>query len=101
MIAYRLLCFYSQWPFVRLSELMETKKATLNSTRSEPVTTGERKAKLFVALLCLGLSALAAVPFFFMGYSSDGNEVLKLQMPQTHDMILHYDQMRSFYDGLS
>ena len=61
----------------------------------------ERRTKLLIVLLCIGLSALAVVPFFFMGRSRRIDAVLELRMPTTHDMFLHYDQMRSFYNGLS
>ena len=61
----------------------------------------ERKTKLLIALLCVGLSAAAVVPFFFMGQSEKGGGALELRMPTTHDMFLHYDQMRSFYNGLA
>jgi hypothetical protein len=62
---------------------------------------GERKNKLLIALLCVGLSAIAVVPFFFMGESENGGRSFELRMPTTHDMFLHYDQMRSFYNGLA
>ena len=61
----------------------------------------ERKIKLLIALSCIGLSALAVVPFFFMGRSEKGGDPFALRMPTTHDMFLHYDQMRSFYNGLA
>ena len=61
----------------------------------------ERRTKLLIALLCIGLSALAVVPFFFMGRSEKGDDAVELRMPTTHDMFLHYDQMRSFYNGLA
>ena len=60
----------------------------------------ERKTKLLIALLCIGLSAFAVVPFFFMGAETGGG-TFELRMPTTHDMFLHYDQMRSFYNGLA
>jgi hypothetical protein len=60
----------------------------------------ERRAKLLIALLGIGLSALAVVPFFFMGQSEAGG-AFELRMPTTHDMFLHYDQMKSFYNGLA
>ena len=56
--------------------------------------------RLLVALLCIALSAIAVVPFFFMGRSDGGDQGLTLRMPTTHDMFLHYDQMKSFYNGL-
>lgn len=61
----------------------------------------ERKTKLLIALLCGGLSVFAVVPFFFIGRSETGGGALELRMPTTHDMFLHYDQMRSFYNGLA
>jgi len=60
----------------------------------------ERRTKLLIALLGIGLSSLAVVPFFFMG-QSEGGGALELRMPTTHDMFLHYDQMKSFYNGLA
>jgi hypothetical protein len=39
----------------------------------------------------------AVVPFFFMGRSDVASGSFELRMPTTHDMFLHYDQMRSFY----
>ncbi|HEX5734590.1 MAG TPA: hypothetical protein VF131_17275 [Blastocatellia bacterium] len=61
----------------------------------------ERKIRLSIALLCVALSGLAVVPFFFMGQTPDGSSSMELRMPATHDMHLHYEQMRSFYTGLS
>jgi len=60
----------------------------------------ERRTKLLIAILGIGLSALAVVPFFFMGQSKRG-EAFELRMPTTHDMFLHYDQMKSFHNGLA
>ncbi|HSO75779.1 MAG TPA: hypothetical protein VLU47_13165 [Blastocatellia bacterium] len=60
-----------------------------------------RNTRLLVVLLCIALSALAVVPFFFMGSSEEGDQGLTLRMPVTHDMFLQYDQMRSFYNGLA
>ena len=61
----------------------------------------ERKTRLSIALLCVALSGMAVVPFFFMGRAPDGASGMELRMPATHDMHLHYEQMRSFYNGLS
>ena len=63
-------------------------------------STDERTKRFAAGLLCIGLSAFAVVPFFFMGRSEAGS-AFKLRMPITHDMFLHYDQMRSFYNGLA
>jgi hypothetical protein len=78
-------------------------KATKPSTEDtrQQSAANERKTKLLIALLCIGLSAFAVVPFFFIGRSETGGGALELRMPTTHDMFLHYDQMRSFYNGLS
>lgn len=86
-----------------------TTKTRAKTKASKPSTVGsrqqaaanERKTKLLIALLCIGLSAFAVVPFFFMGRSETGGGALELRMPATHDMWLHYDQMRSFYNGLA
>jgi 6-pyruvoyl-tetrahydropterin synthase-like protein len=58
------------------------------------------KRHLALVLLCAGVSAIAVIPFFFMGRSENGERATGLRMPTTHDMFLHYDQMRSFYEGL-
>lgn len=61
----------------------------------------ERRNKLLVGLACVLLSALAVVPFFFMGKSETDIGAFELRMPTTHDMFLHWDQMKSFYNGLA
>lgn len=61
----------------------------------------ERRSRMLVALSCIGLSAIAVVPFFFMGRSETGGGVFQLRMPTTHDMFLQWDQMKSFYNGLA
>ncbi|HLF84598.1 MAG TPA: hypothetical protein VI837_10525 [Blastocatellia bacterium] len=78
-------------------------KPTMASTEASQKlqAANERKTKLLIALLCIGLSAFAVVPFFFMGRSATAGGALELRMPTTHDMFLHYDQMRSFYNGLA
>ena len=86
--------------------MTKTRARTKTSKRSiedsgKRAAANERKSKLLIALLCVGLSAFAVVPFFFMGRSETGGGALELRMPTTHDMFLHYDQMRSFYTGLA
>src|SRR6185436_10651300 len=61
----------------------------------------KRWSGLVVPVLCLGLSTLAVVPFYFMGKSPNDSNGSRLWMPLTHDMILHFDQMKSFYAGLA
>jgi hypothetical protein len=73
------------------------KKAQAEKQRSE----SERKARLISLMVCIGVSALAVVPFFFMGESREKSDGLQLQMPVTHDMHLHFEQMKSFHNGLS
>jgi 4-amino-4-deoxy-L-arabinose transferase-like glycosyltransferase len=53
-----------------------------------------------VAAVCVALSALATVPFFFIG-RVENPKSLDIRMPVTHDMHLHFEQMKSFDDGLA
>jgi dolichyl-phosphate-mannose-protein mannosyltransferase len=76
------------------------KKKPVDAKGNEHAT-AVRNTRLLVVLLCIALSALAVVPFFFMGSSDDGDLGLTLRMPATHDMFLQYDQMKSFYNGLA
>ncbi|MGA2182746.1 MAG: hypothetical protein ABSH47_06930 [Bryobacteraceae bacterium] len=61
----------------------------------------EFKARAAIALICVLVSALAVTPFFFMGQPLPGGSRWGLRMPVTHDMFLHFDQMRDFYQGLA
>ena len=61
----------------------------------------EYKARAAAILLCIVVSAAAVVPFFFMGQPLPHGSRWDLRMPWTHDMFLHYDQMRDFYQGLA
>ena len=80
----------------------KSKTATVSTeAKDKRSAENERKIRLLIALLCIVLSAFAVVPFFFMGQSETGGSSLELRMPTTHDMFLHYDQMRSFYNGLA
>jgi hypothetical protein len=78
-----------------------TKKKKSIDTEEKTHSATVRQTRLVVALLCVALSAIAVVPFFFMGRSDEGDLGLSLRMPTTHDMFLHYDQMKSFYNGLA
>lgn len=87
-------------------------QTTKNSTSAK---TGQ--AKLSIVFLVILLSVTVVTPFFFMGKVANGRrwyeaasplqqdsdriETSRLQMPETHDMAVHFDQMRSFYTGLS
>jgi hypothetical protein len=77
---------------------METDTVVVAERETLP-TTGPIRTRLFIGLLCVGLSAAAAVPFFFMGRMSTNSR--QLQMPVTHDMHLHVEQMKSFYRNFS
>ncbi|HKA18583.1 MAG TPA: 6-pyruvoyl-tetrahydropterin synthase-related protein [Blastocatellia bacterium] len=54
-----------------------------------------------MTLLCLALSAAATFPFFFISRSPNATASPRLWMPITNDMILHFEQMKSFYRGLA
>ena len=86
-----------------MSKIVETttKSEKLADEIARPQGIKRLKARLAVLLLCVGLSAIVVIPFFFMGRAEDGQSATGLRMPTTHDMFLHYDQMRSFYAGLS
>ena len=79
----------------------EPTTAKPTSVANEMPTPNERRHTLLIGFLCIGLSAAAVVPFFFMGRCETDVGTLELRMPTTHDMFLHYDQMRSFYNGLA
>ncbi len=61
----------------------------------------ERNAKALVLLVGVVLSLLVVEPFYFMGSKTGTAAQVELQMPQTHDMPLNLEQMKSFYAGLS
>jgi hypothetical protein len=66
------------------------------NTASSPVKS------LSVIFFCVILSGAAVVPYFFMGQPDEeqGQTRWSLRMPDTHDIFLHWDQMKSFYTGL-
>jgi hypothetical protein len=49
---------------------------------------------------CVVLSAIASIPYFFIANPHPGESRWSLHMPATHDMHAHYNQMRSFEEGL-
>jgi hypothetical protein len=80
--------------------MIEAQKETPASVLLDHANAPKRwLARLLVLLLAVALTLIAVVPFFFMGQSEDGR-ASGLRMPTTHDMFLHFDQMRSFYAGL-
>lgn len=84
---------------------METTEKCKTELRVEEtenaVSERERKAKLIVVIICITLSALAVLPFFFFGQAEGESSGLEIAMPVTHDMHLQYEQIESFYAGLS
>ena len=59
------------------------------------------RARGGIVLLCVCVSAIAVVPFFFMGQPLPGGSRWDVRMPDTHDMWLDFDQMRDFYRGVA
>jgi uncharacterized membrane protein len=57
-------------------------------------------AVLRIALLCIGLSSLAVLPFFVIGEDPAAG-CCGGEMPVTHDGAMHYNQMRAFQNGLA
>lgn len=56
---------------------------------------------LIVSTVCLTLSAVAVVPGFLMGQSPGaGRWTLRMPDSDTSDMFLHFDQMKSFFNGI-
>ncbi|HEY7544512.1 MAG TPA: hypothetical protein VID27_06505, partial [Blastocatellia bacterium] len=79
---------------------MEIRDTTLTHfTTNDRSRAAKERARLMVAIICVAFSALAVVPFFFMGALPDGDG-FQLRMPITHDMHLHYEQMKTFHEGL-
>lgn len=81
--------------------MLETREGVSIRGVESPRAGRSRAAQWFVALVCLSVSALSAVPFFFITKVTPGTEGVAIQMPTTHDMHLHFEQMKSFYRGLS
>lgn len=80
---------------MEIRDTILTRFTTTDKSRAQQ----ETRARLLVAIACVAFSVLAVVPFFFMGALPDG-DAFQLRMPVTHDMHLHYDQMKSFHEGL-
>src|SRR5262245_4186369 len=80
------------------------KTATIDpATEAQPANPGSSRAKkLALISFCLILSGISVVPYFFMGQPDEEQDQTRwsLRMPDTHDIFLHYDQMKSLYTGL-
>ncbi|HVF89677.1 MAG TPA: hypothetical protein VNH22_06385 [Blastocatellia bacterium] len=81
--------------------MLETRNEVSITDIERPRAGKSRAARWAVVMACLAVSALAAVPFFFITKVAPGTEDVAIEMPTTHDMHLHFEQMKSFYRGLS
>lgn len=59
------------------------------------------RSRIWTFLVCVSLSAVVVTPFFFMGRTDHPESASLLRMPITHDMPVHLEQMRFFYEGLA
>jgi uncharacterized membrane protein len=75
-------------------------KTTISGSSQKGNAKINRKAILRIGLLSLVLSALAVLPFFFIGEDRAAG-CCGGQMPVTHDGAMHYNQMRAFWNGLA
>ncbi|MFL6215087.1 MAG: hypothetical protein ACJ74J_14480 [Blastocatellia bacterium] len=76
----------------------------VETTNAKPETKRRRGGALrhlWVWGACILLSAIAVIPYFFIANPLPGQSRWSLRMPGTHDMHAHYNQMRSFEEGLS
>ncbi|HEU4388050.1 MAG TPA: hypothetical protein VFV34_09655, partial [Blastocatellia bacterium] len=78
----------------------DTATALVNQSRPRILPYRVVAARAAITLLCVVVSAAAVVPFFSMG-ADPKRPSTGLRMPSTHDMFLHYDQMKSFWNGIS
>ncbi len=72
-------------------------------SRERPADSTSRRvlSTVGITVLCITLSALVIVPFFFSGHQEAPANPWQMRMPDTHDMVGHVAQMESFYTGLS
>jgi hypothetical protein len=61
---------------------------------------GVWKAHLGIVLICIILTSLVTLPFFIIG-EVQGSGCCGGAMPVTHDGPMHFNQMQSFWRGLS
>jgi hypothetical protein len=76
----------------------------MDSTATETIekikSQNRLRARLGVAVFCLGLSLLVVLPFFFIG-EVPMSGCCGGDMPMTHDGAMHHNQMQAFWRGLS
>ena len=58
------------------------------------------RAPLLILCLCLGLSAVATVPFFFLAEPAEDESRWALRVPETYDLGYHVNEAEMFYEGL-
>jgi hypothetical protein len=66
---------------------------------SERVMKTWRKPLLILSL-CLGLSTVATVPFFFLAEPAEDDSRWALHLPETFDLYYHVKEAEYFYEGL-
>jgi hypothetical protein len=80
--------------------MSEAATAVVNHDKLRVRVSRQIASRAGISLLCVAVSAAAVVPFFFMG-ADPVDQTAGLRMPMTHDMFLQYDQMKSFWTGIS
>jgi hypothetical protein len=58
------------------------------------------KAPIAIISLCVGLSALATLPFFFLAEVDEDESRWTLHVPETLDLPYHVSEAELFYEGL-
>jgi hypothetical protein len=58
------------------------------------------RTPLLIMGLCLGLSAVATVPFFFLAEPAEDESRWALRVPETYDLGYHVNEAEMFYEGL-
>ena len=75
-----------------------TVESLLEGPKSNPECP-EWKKRLIVVLVCLGVTSFVVLPFFVMGVAPEAG-CCRGAGPRTHDGVIHYNQMDSFWRGL-
>jgi hypothetical protein len=58
------------------------------------------RTPLLVLGLCIGLSAVATVPFFFIAEAAEDESRWAFHVPETFDLQYHVNEAEMFYEGL-
>jgi uncharacterized membrane protein len=81
--------------------MIETEVGLSVERAKEAGVEGRFGKRMAVAFICAALSAIAVAPFFFMGRAVNRKTPVPVQIPITHDLDLHFEQMKSFHNGIS